>query len=123
VTTRQLFSISTASDHGYKLPMPNAMAQSIDRLHKDSFPVMKNTPFHWPQTPSTHGKVVLLPAPEDSFQSFHSTGLRLQTSCTNYRNTTFPCMEGVCGQWKGVIHGWKWTKTLPEVPISHQIWH
>jgi len=44
---------------GYKLPVPTANAQSVNWLHLE-------TPFHWPQTPSTHGKMVFL-WPPDSF--------------------------------------------------------
>jgi len=61
VTTTQLSVISTASNHGYKLPVPTAVKQSVDWLHLDSFPVMENC---LPQGPSTHGNVVFLWPPD-----------------------------------------------------------
>jgi len=54
--------ISTASNHGYKLPVPTTMASGVHWLRLDSFPPMENTSTN----PSTHGKVIFL-SPPDSF--------------------------------------------------------
>jgi len=61
--------ISTASDCGYKLPVPTTIAQSVHWSIWIAFQPWKAS-FHWPQTPSTHGKVVFLWPPDSLFQSF-----------------------------------------------------
>jgi len=61
VTTRQLISvISTASNRGYKLPVPTAVEQSVDWLHLDSFPI------------STHGKLPSTDHKPLPFHPFHA---------------------------------------------------
>jgi len=101
--------ISTASNRGYKIPVPTAVKQSVDWLHLDSFPAMENC---LPQTPSTHGMERWYFC--DHQTTFQSFPLHL-TMATNFlcplqwnRVST----DSICI----VFHPWK---TLPQTHFTH----
>ena len=99
--------ISTASNHGYKIPVSTAVKQSVDWLHLDSFPAMENC---LPQTPSTHGKWYFC----DNQTAFQSFSLQL-TAVTNFLYPLRLHRVFTDSVWI-VFHLWK---TLPQTHFTH----